>query len=139
MDDLEDAEREIQVALRMVTPLERPDVLATLSAIRRTQDRAAPRGAPRDRRQRPGARPQRTPGPWLWLAPSSVGTAPSCGRVASSTRGLPVRWLARPGLRGGRRVGRGTAAGASAVRMGSTTPLSGRAQAELIAPGRFAR
>jgi hypothetical protein len=41
MGDLEGAEREIQVALGMVTPLERPGVLATLSAIRRAQDRAA--------------------------------------------------------------------------------------------------
>ncbi|HEX7836159.1 MAG TPA: hypothetical protein VF469_01785, partial [Kofleriaceae bacterium] len=39
MGDLEGADREVQVALAMVTPLESPGVLATLSAIRLAQGR----------------------------------------------------------------------------------------------------
>jgi hypothetical protein len=41
MGDLEAAEREIQVALAMAVPLEHPGVLATLSALRLAQGRAA--------------------------------------------------------------------------------------------------
>src|SRR4051812_41398450 len=40
MSDLEGAEREIQLALEMLPPLELPGVLATLSAIRLAQGRA---------------------------------------------------------------------------------------------------
>jgi hypothetical protein len=41
MGDLETAEREIQVALAMSVPLEHPGALATLSALRLAQGRAA--------------------------------------------------------------------------------------------------
>ena len=41
MGDLDGADREIQIALAMAVPLDRPGVLATLSALRLAQGRAA--------------------------------------------------------------------------------------------------